>query len=196
MSPTCHSTPERFSPLGTPVLSALGLWWEVETPVYIARLPLPWILARRLDGRELLVDWQAGPVFTLKTPRIPSRLLAQAAVFFAQELEEHGGQVEALAWLTWSGQKWALEIPPQEQSDFRVKGEPITPDNQVGMVVHSHGNLPAFFSPTDDASEQDGFLYGVVGGLASKNWSDISLRCRAGHAGCCLPLGVRDVFAV
>ncbi len=178
------------------MLSALGLWWEVETPIYRARLPIPRKLAENLDGREFLVDWNAGPLFTLKTPRIPARLLAETGVYFAQELEKHGGQIEALAWLTWSGRRWALEIPPQEQAAFRVTSEPITPEDRVGMVIHSHGNLPAFFSTTDDASEQDGFLYGVVGSLSAESWKGISLCFRAGYGGCFLPLGVSDVCAV
>ncbi len=189
-------TSGRFCPLGTPVLSAFGFWWEVETPIYRARLPLPWKHATGLDGLSILVDWHARASFSLKTPKIPARLLAQAAIYFAQQIENCGGQIEAMAWLTWSGQKWALEIPPQEGSAFQVKGEPITPDDQVGMVIHSHGSLPAFFSTIDDASEQDGFLYGVVGGLGGKTWKDVSLKLRAGHAGCFLPLRVSDVVDI
>jgi hypothetical protein len=188
--------PERFSPLGTTVLSTSGLWLEVETPIYRARMPLPWKLASGLDGHHIHVDWHARASFTLKTPKISVWLLAQAALYFIQQMETYGSQMEAMVWLTWSGQKWSLEIPRQEASAYQVKGESITPDDQVGMVMHSHGQLPVFFSPIDDASEQDGFLYGVIGGLGSKDWSNVSLKLRAGYAGCFLPLEVSDVFTV
>jgi hypothetical protein len=188
--------PERFSPLGTAVLSASGLWLEVETPIYQARMPLPWKLANGLNGHPIIVDWHARSIFNLKAPKISVWLLVQAALYFSREMETNGGQIEAIVWLTWSGQKWVLEVPPQETSVYRVKGEPITPDDQVGMVIHSHGQLPAFFSPIDDASEQDGFLYGVIGGLGSKDWSNASLKLRAGYAGCYLPLEVSDVFTI
>lgn len=185
---------ERFSPLGTPVLSRQGLWWEIETPVYRARLPLPVRLVKNLDGRPVRVDWHAGPLFELKTPNIPARLLARSAALFARTLLDHGGQVEALAWLTWSGAAWDLVVPDQTQSAYRVESCAVRAADNVGMVIHSHGRLPAFFSPTDDASEQDGFLYGVLGGLDPEYPRQISFCFRAGHGGCFLPLGVRDVF--
>ena len=112
--------PGRFSPLGTLLLSSVGFWWEVETPIYRAKLPIPRTLFARLDGCLAYVDWKARAGFKLKTPKIPARVLAQAAIYFARELQIHGGQAKALAWLTWSGEKWELVIPPQEQSAFRV----------------------------------------------------------------------------
>jgi hypothetical protein len=188
--------PGRFSPLGTLVLSGAGFWWEVETPIYRARLPIPTTQFGSLDGSLAYVDWKARNNFKLKTPKIPARLLGQAAAYFARELRYHGGQVEALAWLTWSGEKWDLVVPPQEQSAFRVTSAPVTPGDQVAMILHSHGSLPAFFSAVDDASEQDGFLYGVIGGLAGEDRSRLSLKFRAGHAGYFLPLEVADVVSI
>jgi hypothetical protein len=185
-----------FSPLGAAMLSRFGLWWEIETPVYRARLPLPWRLLEKMDGGLLQVDWTAGPLFTLKAPKIPARLLAHSAVHFARELACCGGQVEALVWLTWDGQGWDMVTPPQDQSAWRVESRAIQPDDNVALVLHSHGHAPAFFSETDDASEQDGFLYGVLGGLDSANTSKISFTFRAGHAGCFLPLHIGEIFDV
>jgi hypothetical protein len=186
----------HFSPLGAAVLSASGLWWEVETPIYRARLRLPRTLAAGLEGCAVRVDWRAGSLFELKVPRIPARLLALTAAHFAREMLRSGGQIEALAWLTWSGETWDLVIPPQEQCASRVESRPILVEDRVGMVIHSHGRAPAFFSATDDESEQDGFLYGVLGGLDPGDVRKISFKFRAGHGGCFLLLGVGDVFDV
>ncbi len=188
--------PGRFSPLGTLVLSSAGFWWEVDTPIYRARLPIPRTQFGSLDGSLAYVDWKARACFELKTSKIPARLLGQAAAYFARELKVLGGQVEALAWLTWSSEKWELVIPPQEQSAYQVMSAPVTSGDQVGLILHSHGSLPAFFSAIDDASEQDGFLYGVVGGLAGEDPSRLSLKFRAGHAGYFLPLEVMDVVSI
>jgi hypothetical protein len=178
------------------VLSLSGLWWEIETPVYRARLPLSWRLMEKMGGALLQIDWAAGPLFALKIPKIPARLLALSAVHFAREMARCGGQVEALVWLTWDGQRWDLVIPPQEQSVWRVESRCIQPEDNVALVLHSHGRAPAFFSATDDASEQDGFLYGVLGGLDPADTRKISFKFRAGHAGCFLPLGVGEIFDV
>jgi len=35
----------------------------------------------------------------------------------------------------------------------------------VAVVVHSHGKIPTYFSKMDDASEDDGFIFGVIGNL-------------------------------
>lgn len=191
-----NGAPVRFSPMGNPVLSVAGLWWELETPVYKARLPLPWKQAATLDCGSIPVDWNARAYFTLKTPRIPARLLAQAAAFFTRELLRSGGQIESLAWLTWSGAAWDLVVPEQTQCAYRVESTSIRANDQVGMVLHSHGKLPAFFSKTDDESEADGFLYGVLGGLDPGNPKGISFCFRAGHAGCFLPLSLKDFFDV
>ena len=75
--------PGRFSPLGTLVLSSAGFWWEVETPIYRARLPVPRTQFGSLDGSLAYVDWKARACFKLKTPKIPARLLGQAGAYFA-----------------------------------------------------------------------------------------------------------------
>jgi hypothetical protein len=183
-----------FSPLGSAVLSRTGLWWEIETPIYRARLPFPWRRLEKIDGALLQVDWTAGPSFELKSPKIPARLLAHSALHFAREISRCGGQIEALVWLTWDGREWNLVVPAQMQSRWRVESRPIQPADNVALVLHSHGRAPAFFSVTDDESEQDGFLYGVMGGLSPANTCKISFKFRAGHAGCFLPLQVGEIF--
>jgi hypothetical protein len=185
-----------FSPLGAAVLSRYGLWWEIETPVYRARLPLPWHQLEKLNGGQIQLDWMAGPLFELKAHIIPTRLLSCSAIHFARELGRCGGQVEALVWLTWDGGAWDLVVPPQEQAAWQVESVPVRPDDNVGLVLHSHGRAPAFFSSIDDRSEQDGFLYGVLGGLDPANFAKISFKFRAGHAGFFLPLHIGEIFDV
>jgi hypothetical protein len=60
------------------------------------------------------------------------------------------------------------------------------------LEVHSHGPLPACFSPRDDADEQRLGLYGVVGRLGSRR---PEVRLRASAYGYFLPLPWEAVFA-
>jgi hypothetical protein len=60
------------------------------------------------------------------------------------------------------------------------------------LELHSHGPLPARFSPRDDADEQRLGLYGVVGRLGGRR---PEVRLRAGAYGHFLPLPWEAVFA-
>jgi hypothetical protein len=60
------------------------------------------------------------------------------------------------------------------------------------LELHSHGPLPARFSPRDDADEQRLGLYGVVGRLGARR---PEVRLRAGAYGHFLPLPWEAVFA-
>ena len=56
--------------------------------------------------------------------------------------------------------------------------------------LHSHGNMRAFFSQTDNADEQGARLYAVIGRLDSEP----EMRLRVGVYGYWLPLPLTAVF--
>ena len=84
---------------------------------------------------------------------------------------------------------YRLACPPQVGAADRVvyRRQPDTL-----LEVHSHGPLPACFSPRDDADEQRLGLYGVLGRLDAPR---PEVRLRAGAFGYFLPLPWEAVFA-
>jgi hypothetical protein len=64
----------------------------------------------------------------------------------------------------------------------------------VLVEVHSHGNLPAYFSPTDDTDECSGFrIYGVLGNVKA---SQPEILLRVGLFGHGWTVSVPQVFEV
>jgi PRTRC genetic system protein A len=95
----------------------------------------------------------------VKLPRIPGQLLravlADAQANLQQEMMYH---------LRFEpGQGWAVTRPAQDRSWARV-GYQMDPTG-VALDLHSHHRMPPFFSGTDDADEQGGRFYGVLGHL-------------------------------
>ena len=66
----------------------------------------------------------------------------------------------------------------------------ISHDAAVICDLHSHGNMSAFWSATDDADEQGSQLYAVIGKLDTEP----EIRLRLGVYGYWLPLPVTAVF--
>ena len=61
---------------------------------------------------------------------------------------------------------WTVLVPPQQQGRTHCKPLDSGPESSHGRAlieVHSHHNMPAFFSATDDADEGGFRIYGVVG---------------------------------
>ena len=97
---------------------------------------------------------------------------------------------------------WKLMLPDQEQSGASVHPvDPFAGGTKTAIEVHSHHNMPAFFSPTDDREEHTGFrIYAVMGDLGRYP----SMLVRVGIYGHFmnipaqwvfdLPLGVRDAL--
>ena len=101
------------------------------------------------------------------------------------------------------GHNWRLATPAQKISRGAVS--PLDPFNEWGQAtlieVHSHHNMRAFFSGTDNQDESSGFrLYGVLGEI---NTFPV-LRLRVGIYGHFwpvpasmvfdMPLGLQDAF--
>ena len=90
--------------------------------------------------------------------------------------------------LRWDNNAYRLTAPDQTGSPTGLRYRP-----QPGMIAefHSHGNLDAFFSRTDDQDEQGFRIYGVAGKLATPR---PELRLRIGVYGHFSPLEWEQVF--
>lgn len=109
--------------------------------------------------------------FKLNIPKIPFKLLLQAVSFFRDVCDEFANDEAMLQYWydTETGEFFAkcLEQTTNKVHVTFVRDEELetNPRYILVMDIHSHNNMQAFFSGTDDASEQQTRTYGVVGRL-------------------------------
>lgn len=70
---------------------------------------------------------------------------------------------ELFAAIRWDGERYGVVLPTQTRGPASVQYEKVP--NAV-LEVHSHANMHAYFSGTDDTDEQGFMLYAVFGRLA------------------------------
>jgi PRTRC genetic system protein A len=87
------------------------------------------------------------------------------------------------------GQTVQVKKPPQHATAVSVLA-PGCDDANILCDLHSHGNMPAFFSQTDDADEQAAKLYAVIGKLDTAP----EIRLRVGVYGYWMALPITAVF--
>jgi len=79
----------------------------------------------------------------------------------------HDCPKEVLFHLILENEQWQLITPDQLQSQTSCRPYDTSAESsthQALIEIHSHGHLPAYFSPTDDTDECSGFrIYGVLG---------------------------------
>lgn len=185
---------KRFSPLGNRVLSPNGAWIELQTRIFDVRIPDGGMVIK--GGIYVVDDIELEEYFKLRVPTPSIELLYRAIRYFREEIGMNNGddiiQKEAIVYVTYDQQQgWDIFIPEQEQHPYRVKGPGISPQDKVGMVIHSHGTSAARFSDKDDETDVNGFIYGVVGNL-DKEIVKVSLR--VGYAGFYLGITTEEVF--
>jgi PRTRC genetic system protein A len=91
--------------------------------------------------------------------------------------------------VTWEDQ-YHLRLPAQERNSASVKYERLP---SAVLDIHSHGNMKAFFSITDDADEQGLRLDMVVGKLDTL-LPDVEIRL--GVYGYFIPVSHEEIFNV
>jgi len=81
---------------------------------------------------------------------------------------------EAFAAIVWKDNEYHLVYPDQENSEGGVKYS--RPPNTI-LDIHSHGEMPAFFSGTDTKDEQGFNLSLVIGKVETKPEYQLRLCC-------------------
>lgn len=119
--------------------------------------------------------------FSLNVPKIPFRLLLQTVSFFRDVCDQFNNDEAMLQyWFDTEKQEYFAVCLEQTTNKVHVtylRNEELEqdPTKVLVMDIHSHNNMEAFFSGTDDASEQETRLYGVVGRL-DKEIPDLRFR--------------------
>ena len=170
-------------------LAGNGLFIRAETRFFTAILP---VVSCTVRGLERLRQQ-----FRLKVPPIPGRLL-ETVLTDARRARRSGGDRpgnrlnEVLYQFHHHGRTVQVKKPPQQATCISVMtiSNPAIDDGNLICDLHSHGNMAAFFSRTDDADEQGAKLYAVIGKLDTAP----EIRLRVGLYGHWQPLPVTAVF--
>lgn len=163
------------------VLAGNGLFIRAETHFFEAILPIALCTVRGLSPLH--------HHFLLKVPRIPARLLDTILADARRTRRTDDGLNEVLYQFHHHGQTVQVKKPPQQTTGVSVIA---AGGNDLAILcdLHSHGNMRAFFSRTDDADEQSTKAYAVIGKLDTEP----EIRLRVGVYGYWQPLPVTAVF--
>ena len=134
--------------------------------------------------------------FTPALPRIPYSLLEQAVALFRRLMNAgtNGHPLEDLVRIYWDRveQEFFLHVPRQRVGKMSVDtvlyGNDLLDDERYLHYadLHSHIDMAAQFSPTDDQDERANRVYMVMGRL-DRYFPELSVRvCNGGHF-CAIP---------
>ena len=135
------------------VMAGNGVWVESEGKLLAARALVAPAAIKGLPDLEPRLVLRHGP--------IPGRLWDLA---LSTMMADH--RRERYVAVVWSGRSYQLEVPEQDRSAAGLRNIQL-PENRV-LDLHSHCNMDAFFSSTDNADETGFQAYGVVGKLPSR----------------------------
>jgi len=142
-------------------------------------------------GSDLKDGWE------LAVPRVPVSLLGTAVAFFRKVYAMHHSEAFVQFFYDADTKEYLLHCPKQTVSGASVKFERDvefeTPSRILVMEIHSHGNMGAFFSGTDDKDEKDDRFYGVVGKV-SDFFPQMKLRLSMG--GYIREVNINDIFDI
>ncbi len=155
------------------IMASNGLFIEAESPRIAARIRIADVEIRGLAPIETKVSLLYGS--------IPQRFFDLALDLFLTDIDtEHYVAITGDA-------GYHFYIPVQDKSAGSVVYQTGT---SVVLEMHSHGQMGAHFSPTDNKDETGLKLYGVVGKLGATP----ILKLRVGVYGYFQKLSWRDVF--
>jgi PRTRC genetic system protein A len=166
------------------ILAGNGLFVRAETHFFDALLPIAPCTVRGLAP--------LGQQFRLKVPRVPAKLL-DTILADARQARRPSGDKEGLNEVLYQfhhyGRNVQVKKPPQRATGLSVMAVGSS-EPAVFCDLHSHGNMAAFWSRTDDTDEQSARLFAVIGRLDTEP----EIRLRVGLYGYWRPLPATAVF--
>lgn len=168
------------------ILARNGVFIRAETRFFIALLPVVSCVVRGLAPLR--------QSFHLKVPRVPARLLDTVLTDALHARRPSGdraenGLNEVLYQFHHHGRTVQVKKPPQRATGVSVTAAGSS-DPAVFCDLHSHGNMHAFWSRTDDNDEQSARVFAVIGKLDTEP----EVRMRVGLYGYWQVLPVTAVF--
>lgn len=130
----------------------------------------------------------------MKLPKISLRILLQIVAFFKDVNMRYGS--EAIVQIFWDRKKkeYFCSCPKQEVSgasvDFK-RDKPMEKKYLLVADVHSHNDMDAFFSYTDDKDEKETRLFGVIGNIREP-LPNIQFRASSGNSS--VEISLEDIF--
>lgn len=118
----------------------------------------------RVDSADTISE-----TFELNVPQIPFEFLLQTTAFFRDVAKEVSNDEAMLEyWYDKEKEEYFIVCPKQTTTTTNVHFErdralDEDPNKIRVMDIHSHNTMSAFFSATDDSSEQETRIYGVIG---------------------------------
>lgn len=163
------------------ILARNGVFIRAETAFFDVLLPIASCPVRGLLPLK--------PHFQLKVPTIPGKLLNTVLADARRVRRPDGGLNEVLYQFHHHGSTVQVKKPAQQATAVSVTTTRVE-DKHILCDLHSHGNMRAFFSQTDNADEQAARIYAVIGNLDSGP----EIRLRVGVYGYWMSLPVTAVF--
>lgn len=131
------------------------------------------------EGIETLPEVDLEDAFVyLNYGKIPQNILDQIIAFFRGVMRKHSNS-EAFCQVYYdkTEEKYMIHVPDQQVSGASVRYDKtkdldkVSPERYVFVYeCHSHNNMGAFWSPTDNADESDLRVFGVFGKLGNEQW--------------------------
>lgn len=109
----------------------------------------------------------------LPAGKIPRAIFDQVLAFFYKVMEVNGDRaLEAMAWICYNQEQgYHVIVPPQQVGGASVTYDwsAVPPGTSIIVDIHSHNNMNAFFSGTDDRDDGGNISFsGVVGQMLSE----------------------------
>ncbi len=106
--------------------------------------------------------------------KIPGEFFEQIRQFFLDVMDKGPSTYEAQAFVIWNetSREYRIIIPKQEVSAAAVRydiGDLLSDDDVIIMDIHSHNDMGAFYSGTDDNDDKtNSWISGVFGKLSTR----------------------------
>ena len=149
----------------------------------VAKLDVPGLETNLNEGWELDV------------PKIPAALLGTTVSFFRKIYSQHSSEVFLQFYYDVKENEYLVHCPKQTVGAASVKyenDEYFTDESKILVFeIHSHGQMGAFFSGTDDRDEKADRFFGVIGNI-NHFFPELKLRLSVG--GNKVEIDVEDLF--
>jgi PRTRC genetic system protein A len=125
--------------------------------------------------------------------KIPIGVLVGLIEFYRKVMKTISSEVMVMVVFDELIDDYKFIVPKQNVSGASVKYEHVVFEPHESFIIssHSHVNMPAFFSGTDDLDEKKAMLYGVIGKL-SQELPEVKFRAKKGKSS--FGLTIAEVF--